>query len=60
MTFDPQRPRRVRSAYSSMVANGEPWVWLTGGSLALAIIMITGLLGFIAFRGAITFWPAPL
>ena len=60
MTFDPQRPRRVRSAYSSMVAHGEPWVWLTGGSLALAIIMITGLLGFIAFRGAITFWPAPL
>jgi phosphate transport system permease protein len=43
-----------------MVAHGEPWVWLTGGSLALAIIMITGLLGFIAFRGAITFWPAPL
>jgi phosphate transport system permease protein len=60
MTFDSQRPRRVRSAYSSMVAHGEPWVWLTGGSLALAIIMITGLLGFIAFRGAITFWPAPL
>lgn len=60
MTFDAQRPRRVRSAYSSMVAHGEPWVWLTGGSLALAIIMITGLLGFIAFRGAITFWPAPL
>lgn len=60
MTFDSQRPRRVRSAYSSMVAHGEPWVWLTGGSLALAIIMITGLLGFIAYRGAITFWPAPL
>jgi phosphate transport system permease protein len=43
-----------------MVAHGEPWVWLTGGSLAAAIIMITGLLGFIAFRGAMTFWPAPL
>jgi phosphate transport system permease protein len=60
MTFDSQRPRRIRSAYSSMVAHGEPWVWLTGGSLAAAIIMITGLLGFIAFRGAMTFWPAPL
>lgn len=60
MTFDAQRPRRIRSAYSSMVAHGEPWVWLTGGSLAAAIIMITGLLGFIAFRGAMTFWPAPL
>jgi phosphate transport system permease protein len=43
-----------------MVAHGEPWVWLTGGSLALAIVMITGLLAFIAIRGAATFWPAPL
>jgi phosphate transport system permease protein len=60
MTFKSPRPRRVRSAYSSVAAHGEPWVWLTGGSLALALIMITGLLGFIAIRGAITFWPAPL
>jgi phosphate transport system permease protein len=35
-------------------------VWLTGGALALAIMMITGLLAFIAFRGASTFWPVPL
>jgi phosphate transport system permease protein len=35
-------------------------VWLTGGSLALAIAMITGLLAFIAVRGASTFWPVPL
>ena len=60
MTSDMKRPRRVRSAYSSMTAHGEPWVWLTGGSLAIAIAMITGLLGFIAIRGAATFWPAPL
>jgi phosphate transport system permease protein len=33
---------------------------LTGGALALAIMMITGLLVFIAFRGASTFWPVPL
>ncbi|MFM7033800.1 MAG: hypothetical protein ACKOYJ_01195, partial [Planctomycetia bacterium] len=58
--IDTKRPRRVRSAYSSMTAHGEPWVWLTGGSLALAIAMITGLLAFIAIRGATTFWPAPL
>ena len=51
---------RSRSAHSSLSAHGEPWVWLTGGSLALAIMMITGLLVFIAVRGARTFWPAPL
>jgi phosphate transport system permease protein len=50
----------MRSTYSSLTAHGEPWVWLTGGALALAIMMITGLLVFIAFRGASTFWPVPL
>lgn len=55
-----QRPRRMRSSYSSLTAHGEPWVWLTGGALALAIVMITGLLAFIAIRGASTFWPVPL
>ena len=53
-------PRRLRSAHSSLAAHGEPLVWLTGGALALAIAMITGLLAFIAARGAATFWPAPL
>ena len=53
-------PRRLRSAHSSLSAHGEPLVWLTGGALALAIAMIAGLLTFIAWRGAATFWPAPL
>ncbi|MFM9194427.1 MAG: phosphate ABC transporter permease PstA [Planctomycetia bacterium] len=60
MSSDTQRPRRKRSTYTSLTAHGEPWVWLTGGALALAIMMITGLLGFIAVRGASTFWPVPL
>ena len=60
MSSDRQRPRRMRSSYSSLTAHGEPWVWLTGGALALAIMMITGLLAFIAIRGASTFWPVPL
>ena len=60
MISDTQRPRRLRSAHASLSAHGEPWVWLTGGALALAIVMITGLLLFIAVRGASTFWPAPL
>jgi phosphate transport system permease protein len=54
------RPRRRRSAHSSLVAQGEPWVWITAGSLATAIAMIVGLIGYIAWRGAATFWPVPL
>jgi len=53
-------PRRLRSAHSSLAAHGEPMLWLTGGSLALAIAMIAGLLLFIVVRGAATFWPEPL
>jgi phosphate transport system permease protein len=52
--------RRLRSAYTNVAAQGEPWVWLTGGALATALAMITGLLFFILFRGASTFWPQPL
>ena len=50
MSSDKQRPRRLRSTYSSLTAHGEPWVWLTGGAQATAIMMITGLLAFIATR----------
>jgi phosphate transport system permease protein len=60
MSSDRGRPRRLRSASSSLAAHGEPWVWLTAGSLAVAIAMIVGLLALIVARGAVTFWPVPL
>ena len=60
MSFSRPRHRRVRSPFSGLVAHGEPWVWLTAGSLAIAIVMIVGLLGFIVVRGAATFWPRSL
>jgi len=43
-----------------MVANGEPWIWITGASLSIAFTMILGLFGLILFRGALHFWPQPL
>jgi phosphate transport system permease protein len=56
-----EQPRRRRgAAHTSLAAHGEPWVWLTAGSLALAIVMIVGLLTLIALRGLATFWPVPL
>jgi len=60
MSSDRPRPRRLRSAHANLAAHGEPWVWLTAGSLALALAMIVGLLAFIVARGAATFWPVPL
>ncbi len=44
----------------SLTARGEPMVWLTGGSVAAAVIMIVGLLAFITYSGFTTFWPSPV
>lgn len=52
----PPRTRRAR-ARSSLLASGEPMLWLTGGSLLLATLMIVGLLGLILSFGLSTFWP---
>jgi phosphate transport system permease protein len=51
--------RRGRSG-STVIANGEPMVWLTGGALAVALAMIVGLLVLVLCRGLATFWPQPL
>lgn len=56
-------PRKRRSSArrrTSLFAHGEPLVWLTGGALGLALLMIAGLLGLILVRGLGTFWPGPL
>ena len=55
----PTQPRRLRWG-TSLLAHGEPSVWLTGGALAVALFMIVGLLGLIVVQGAATFWPGPL
>ena len=60
MSFSRQLRRGARSPFSNLAAQGEPWVWLTAGSLAIASLMIASLLVFIAVRGAATFWPRPL
>jgi phosphate transport system permease protein len=39
---------------------GEQWVWLAGGSLAVAIILIAGLLWVVLENGATMFWPKPV
>jgi len=49
--------RRGGPRITALSAHGEPMIWLTGGSLALALLMIVGLLGLIAVQGFSTFWP---
>ena len=51
---------RQSAAATSLAAQGEPIVWLTGGALALAVVMIVGLLLLVVVQGMSTFWPRPL
>ena len=37
--------------------SGEPFIWLTGGALALALLLVTGLIGLILYNGLGFFWP---
>lgn len=46
-----------RSSRSRVATRGEPLVWLSAGGLAVALVMILGLLGLVAYRGGLTFWP---
>jgi phosphate transport system permease protein len=44
---------------TSLLAHGEPLVWLTGGALAVCLCMIIGLMLLILRQGLGTFWPVP-
>ncbi|QDU69916.1 phosphate ABC transporter permease PstA [Engelhardtia mirabilis] len=50
-------PGARRGRAHSVVADGQPMIWLSGGALAIGLIMIIGLLGLVLFQGLSTFWP---
>ena len=58
-TARPRAARRLRRG-TSLVAQGQPMMWLTAGALVIALVMTLGLLVLIVARGLGTFWPAPL
>ncbi len=40
------------------IKSGNPWIWLTAGSVSISVIMVVGLIALIAVRGLGHFWPA--
>ena len=54
------RPRRRRAMAVNLSAYGEPMLWLTGGALAVCVVMIVGLLLLVIRMGLVTFWPSPV
>ncbi len=55
------RPRagtnREDSVWVQLVRRGDPFVWLTGGALACAVVMILGMLTLIIANGLGSMWP---
>jgi phosphate transport system permease protein len=39
-------------------AGGDPFIWLTGGALTLALLLVAGLIGLILYNGLGFFWPS--
>lgn len=40
--------------------SGEPFIWLTGGALALSLVMVAGLVLLVMVNGLGFFWPSPI
>ena len=53
----PKRQKREWRGGNSVLAFGEPLVWLTGGGLLACVLMIVGLLLLVLYQGVSTFWP---
>ena len=53
------KPMRSNKA-TALLARGEPMVWLSGGGLVVALLMVAGLVGFVFWQGVTTFWPSPV
>lgn len=45
---------------ASLLSQGEPMLWLTGGALAVCLAMIAGLLLLVLAQGLRSFWPQPV
>jgi phosphate transport system permease protein len=41
-----------------LIRTGEPFIWLTGGALALALLMVAGLITIILVNALGFFWPS--
>jgi phosphate transport system permease protein len=40
--------------------SGSPWIWLTAGAVAAAILAVAGVMALTALRGLGHFWPKPV
>ncbi len=54
------RRKKYSSRATSLLARGEPMVWLTGFGLVTGLVMVVSLVVLVFFQGLKTFWPLPV
>ncbi|MFZ5756823.1 MAG: phosphate ABC transporter permease PstA [Pseudomonadota bacterium] len=45
------------SSFKEWSRQGTPWIWLNAGALAISLMAVLGLLGYIFMKGVVHFWP---
>lgn len=50
----------MRVSVKEWIKTGSPFIWLNAGAVAISIIMVIGLIGFIAAKGLVHFWPGQI
>lgn len=55
-----KQSNRSANKFGRWISNGTPWVWLNAAAVSACILLVLGLLGLIAVRGAGHFWPNPV
>ncbi|MBL4701414.1 MAG: hypothetical protein JKX85_09170, partial [Phycisphaeraceae bacterium] len=60
LSMSSRKKNRGSRGGRSLLAKGEPMLWLSGGGLVIAIVMIIALMGLIIVQGVVTFWPTPV
>jgi len=50
----------MRVSVKEWIKSGSPFIWLNAGAVAISIIMVIGLIGFIAAKGLVHFWPGQI
>ena len=50
----------MKVSFKDWMKSGSPFIWLNAGAVAISIIMVIGLIGFIAAKGLVHFWPGAI
>jgi len=50
----------MRMSAKEWFKSGSPFIWLNAGAVAISVVMVLGILGFIAVKGLVHFWPSAI